>query len=284
MKRVFSMLLAAVAAMCGILGTLIAYGASEPQLVPLTSVPYLETIAFNNAEIDGGFQKNKTLYTITLDESSVSPTLKSYDINGDADIFVTYNYDGLNHQTGVIVTLAFESGSVIYTFNYSNVMEFSVSNNANLSALACEYAEVQPAINAVETSYKLYIPYDLTELNITPVTEDINAHCDPLSIEINRDQEPELSFTVSASDGTTKNYGFKVRRVDRTMDEVKAEKSRPDFISFVEGELFYQRPVFIISACAVCGGLLIIFLLAIITKRITVNPYDSDEKEFYSPA
>ena len=118
MKRVFSMLLAAVAAMCGILGTLIAYGASEPQLVPLTSVPYLETIAFNNAEIDGGFQKNKTLYTITLDESSVSPTLKSYDINGDADIFVTYNYDGLNHQTGVIVTLAFESGSVIYTFNY----------------------------------------------------------------------------------------------------------------------------------------------------------------------
>ncbi|MDE6506048.1 MAG: hypothetical protein K2K71_02155, partial [Eubacterium sp.] len=92
MKRVFSMFLAAVAAMCGILGTLTAYGASESQLVPLTSVPYLETIAFNNAEIDGGFQKNKTLYTITLDESSVSPTLKSYDINGDADIFVTYNY------------------------------------------------------------------------------------------------------------------------------------------------------------------------------------------------
>ena len=279
------MFLAAIAAVCCALGALTVYGnASEQQLVPLKNVPYLETIDFNNAEIDGGFQKNKTLYTITLDEPSVSPTLKNYVINGDADIFVTYNYDGLNHQTGVIVTLAFESGSVIYTFNYSNVMEFTVSDNANLSALDCEYGEVQPSINMVETSYKLYIPYDLTVLNITPVTEDINAHCDPLSIEINRDQEPELSFTVSASDGTTKNYRFKVRRVEKSMAEIKAEKSRPDFISFVEGELFYERPVFLISAGAVCGGLLIILVLAIITKRITVNPYDRDEKEFYSPA
>ena len=81
-----------------------------------------------------------------------------------------------------------------------------------------------------------------------------------------------------ASDGTTKNYKFKVRRVDKTMEEVKTEKNNPAFISFVDGEIF---SIILISAAA---GLVVIFIIAKIARRITVNVYDSGEKPFYRSA
>ena len=120
MKKLLSLLFAILTAGC-LLGFSASAFAEENQLLPLSNVPYLETISFNNAEIDGGFQKNKTQYTITLEDPSKSPTLAGYHIYGDANVFVTYGYDGLNHQNAIVVTLSFENGSVIYTFNYSNV-------------------------------------------------------------------------------------------------------------------------------------------------------------------
>ena len=279
-KKIFSLISALMMALCCLFASFSAY-AEENQLLPLSSVPYLETISFTNAEIDGGFQKNKTMYTITLDDPTVSPTLSGYNVKGDPNVFVTYGYDGLNHQNAIIVTLSFESGSVIYTFNYSNVVDFTLSSNANLLGLASEYGEVQPAIKDTDTEYKLYIPSDLTQLDVTPITQDINAHCDPLSIEINSTQQPTLSVTVLASDGTTKKYTFKVRRVDKTMEEVKAEKNNPAFVSFVDGELFYQKPIFSIICISVAAGLVVILIAAKIARRITVNVYDNDEKPFY---
>lgn len=281
MKKLFSLLFAFITAAGCLFSSFSAFAEEENQFAPLSNVPYLETISFTNAEIDGGFRKNKTMYTITLEDPSVSPTLSGYQVKGDPNVFVTYGYDGLNHQNAIIVTLSFESGSVIYTFNYSNVVEFTLSSNANLLDLACEYGEVQPAINDTDTEYKLYIPRDLTQLDITPVTQDINAHCDPLSIEINSSQQPEISVTVLASDGTTKKYKFKVRRVEKTMEEVKAEKNNPAFISFVDGELFYQKPIFSVICISVAVGLFVLLIIAKIVKRVTVNAYDNHEKPFY---
>ena len=280
MKKIFSLIFAFVMAFCCLSASFSAF-AEENQLLPLSTVPYLETISFTNAEIDGGFQKNKTMYTITLEDPTVSPTLSGYQVKGEPNVFVTYGYDGLNHQNAIIVTLSFENGSVIYTFNYSNVVDFTLSSNANLLELASEYGEVQPAINDTDTEYKLYIPKDLTQLDVTPVTQDINAHCDPLSIEINSTQQPTLSVTVLASDGTTKKYTFKVRRVEKTMEEVKAEKNNPAFVSFVDGELFYQKPIFSIICISAAAGLIVILIAAKIARRITVNVYDNDEKPFY---
>ncbi|MDE5995719.1 MAG: hypothetical protein K2G56_02245, partial [Eubacterium sp.] len=274
------LIFALMTAFCCLSASFSAY-AEENQLLPLSNVPYLEAISFTNAEIDGGFQRNKTMYTITLDDPTVSPTLSGYQVKGDPNVFVTYGYDGLNHQNAIIVTLSFENGSVIYTFNYSNVVDFTLSSNANLLGLASEYGEVQPAINDTDTEYKLYIPKDLTQLDITPITQDINAHCDPLSIEINSTQQPTLSVTVLASDGTTKKYTFKVRRIEKTMEEVKAEKNNPAFISFVDGELFYQKPIFSIICISAAAGLIVILIAAKIARRITVNVYDNDEKPFY---
>ncbi len=250
---------------------------------PIANAPYLESVSFKNATVDGGFDKNKTIYDLTLENPSNSAVLENYYVNGNANVFVTYNYDDSNHQTGMILTLSFESGSVIYTFNYKNAEEYKITNNANLAGLDCEYAEVKPQINKTDTSYKLYIPSDLTKIDIMPITEDVNAYCAPVSIELNEKQEPEISLTVKASDGTTKNYKFKVKRLDKTVAEVDNEMQDKDFVSFVKGELFYQKPKFLVGFGAVVVGIAVIVLLAFLTRRITVNPYDSEEKEFYSP-
>lgn len=275
MKKLFTLLLTALLCLC----PLYVFATDAP----LANAPYLESISFRYAKIDGGFKQDKTVFDLTLEDSSASPVLENYSINGEAKIFVTYNYDNLNRQTGVVVTLAFENGSVIYTFNYKNIPEPKISGNANLAALSCEYGEVQPQINANDTVYKLYIPSDLTQLNITPVTEDTNAYCANQQIEINEEQEPTLSFTVSASDGTTKNYKFKVKHINKSIEQVKAEMEQDDFVSFVDGELFYQKPIFLIIFGASIGGIIVLLIMAAATKRITVNPYDTEEKEFYSP-
>lgn len=250
---------------------------------PLSNAPYLNDISFSNAEIDGGFRQGETFFTLTLNDPSESAQLDQYSINGNGNIFVTYKYDDSNHQTGIIVTLTFSSGSVIYTFNYANAESYKVSGNANLTDITCEYGELQPQMNPNDTAYKLYIPADLTQLNITPVTEDINAYCAVLPLELRAGQETEIPLTVTASDSSTKKYTLKIKRVNKTVEEVKAEMAQPGFSSFVDGELFYQKPVFIIAVGAVAGGLITVFILAAIIKRITINPYDEDEKPFYSP-
>ncbi|MCD7723790.1 MAG: cadherin-like beta sandwich domain-containing protein [Clostridiales bacterium] len=249
---------------------------------PISDAPYLTAITFENAEIDGGFDSGETVFDLTLTDNTKSPSIKSFEINGQANLLINYIYDISNHQTGISVTLQFDSGSIIYTFNYTNAESYSAGSNANLAGLSCEYAEIVPEINSSDTSYKLYIPYDLTELNLTPVTEDINAYCAPQSIILAEGQETTLKFTVTAPNGDTKVYEFSVKRVEKTLEEVKLEMESDDYTSFVKGEMFYQKPEFYITVPVVAAGAAVIIVLFALTRRLMINPYDSEEPEFYA--
>ena len=100
---------------------------------PIQNAPYLESITFSNAEIDGGFRTGETYFTLTLQNPEQSAALQSYKVNGNANVIATYEYDNANRQTGITVTLEFDSGSVIYTFTYSNAPEYENNKNANLA-------------------------------------------------------------------------------------------------------------------------------------------------------
>lgn len=276
MKRILPALLSLICLMCG---SIFANAAEAP----IQNAPYLESISFSNADIDGGFKTGETYFTLTLQNPNQSAALQSYTVNGNANVIATYQYDNANHQTGITVTLEFDSGSVIYTFTYSNTPEYSVNSNANLADISCEYGEVRPEINSEDTAYKLYVPSDLTEINITPVTQDINATATSMPVTLREGQETEIPITVTASDGTTKKYVFDITRVNKTTEEVKAEMAQPGYVSFVDGERFYEQPVFAVTVGAVAGGLIVILIIAAIVKRVAANPYDEDEKEFYSP-
>lgn len=242
--------------------------------------PELTSISFKNATVDGEFSPEVNEYGMTLDDTGESPTLESYGIKGDADIFISYTYDKTNHQTGLTATLQYETGSTIYNFVYSNPAEYAKNDNNLLSSVYCTYGEIMPEMNDEDTAYKLYIPSDLTEITITPVTQDINAYCAPVELILGKDQEPKITLISVASDGSQREYLIDIKRVDKTTEEVKAElASGKD--SFVEGTLLYQRPEFLIVVGATLGGIIIIALLLVLTKRIAVVPYDKDEKPFY---
>lgn len=274
MKKILTAILCTA---CLLLSGTTAFAAETP----LQNTPYLESISFSNADIDGGFNTGQTYFTITLQNPGRSAVLQNYEINGSANIIAEYFYDSANRQAGITVTLKFDSGSVIYTFTYSNPPEYEINSNANLSGISCEYAEVRPEINTDDTVYNLYIPSDLTEVNLTPVTQDINATASLITVMLREGQETEIPVTVTASDGSTKKYTFDIKRVDKTTSEVAAEMAQPDFVSFVEGERFYEQPEFAVAAGAVIGGIIIILIIAAIVKRVAANPYDPNEKDFY---
>lgn len=244
--------------------------------------PSLVSISFKNAKIDSPFKEDIHEYTLTLDDNTAPPTLESYSVKGDADIFINYIYDETNHQTGVTATLQYDAGSSIYNFTYSNPAEYAINSNNCLTSVYSFYAELSPKLNSNDTAYKMYIPSDLTQLDITPVTEDINAYCAPVSLTLSEEQTPKITLTCTASDGSKRNYTFTIKRVDKTTEQVKQEMAQPGYVSFVEGTRLHEKPEFIVTLCAVAGGIIIIILLYEITKRFAVNPYDREEKPFYS--
>ncbi len=249
---------------------------------PISDAPFLEDISFSNAAIDGGFAQGVADFTITLDNPANSAVVSSYKINGEANVFIDYIYAS-NQQDGVSVTLNFANGSVIYRFMYSNRRELQINSNANLADVACEYGELQPEINDGDTVYKLYIPSDLTVLNITPVTADVGAVCTPIiGMELRADQAPEIPLTVVASDGTTKKYTLKIKRVEKTVAEIEAEMQQEGYTSFVAGSMFYEKPNFIISVGAILGGLVVFAVAFSAIRKAAVNPYDEAEPEFYA--
>lgn len=244
--------------------------------------PVLVDIRFKNAKIDSTFDHNVQEYTITLNDNTASPTLDSYALKGNADLFINYLYDETNHQTGLTATLQYDTGSKIYTFTYSNPAAYVQNGNNKLSSIYSPYSELSPAINDSDTVYKLYIPSDLTELTITPVTSDINAYCAPVTLKLSADQTPKITLTCTASDGNKKDYSINIKRVNKTTEQVKAEMQQPDYVSFVEGTRLFEKPEFIMIVCAVAGGLILIMIMFAVTKRIAINPYDKEEKPFYS--
>lgn len=246
------------------------------------SEPQLASISFNNASLDGEFDPGESNFSITLKDNTAPATLKSYAINGTADIFVNYLYDETNHPTGLTVTLKFETGSKIYYFGYSNPADYDKNSDNRLKSIYCMYGEISPELNENDNSYKLYIPSDLTELEITPVTSDINAYCAPVTLTLSSEQSPKITLTCIASNGEKRDYRIDIKRVGKTTAEVREEMAQPDYESFVDGAGVFEKNEIIMISAVTAAGAAVIAILFTVTRRITVNTRDKDEKPFYS--
>lgn len=280
MKKALSIIISAII-LFSVYAPLLSF-AAESATEEINNNPVLNSISFKNAVIEESFSPYTYEYGIMLEDPTVTPTLEDYEINGEANIFVTYNLDETKHQTGIIVTLQFENGSTIYTFNYINALPYNVNSNNLLAQASCRLGEIYPEINDKDTEYKLYIPNDLTELNLSAATQNVSAHCDiPGTITLKSDQEPTISVTVTASDASTRTYNFKIKRLNKTSAQVIKEMADPDFTSLVEGELFYKQPEFFIIIVSSAAGILILSILVLITKRFTLKVTDKEETEFY---
>lgn len=275
MKKAISILISAIMLIC----VLSPFSA----VAQTVKAPALKSISFNNAELEQKFSSNTFEYTVKLKDTQKTPTLKAYKVSGSASVFVNYLFDDAKHQNGIAVTLEYSNGSVIYNFKYSNA-QFNNSTNNLLESVSCELGEVYPAINEKDTDYKLYIPMDLTEVTLSAVTEETGAYAEvPGTLKAKAGQKlPTISINVTAGNGDIRTYNFKIKRIKKTCDEVKAEMQSPDFKSIIDDVLFYKQPEFVVIISSIAGGLVILLILILIAKKLTIKVGDDDEGQFFS--
>lgn len=242
--------------------------------------PTLQSIEFNDAEIEGDFSPTQFYYNINVNSDGETPTLKKYKVSKGAEIFVTYNQDGVN---GINVEVKNVTLSANYFFEYKyNDVNVNPNSNTNLKELDCELGCVYPVINNEETYYQLYIPKDMTELKLTAVPEDLGASCNvPKEFKMTTEQNPIIEASVVSSDGTLKSYKFEVKRLDLTSKELKKELKNNSYEDIIKNEVFHKSPQFKVMLLGIFGGIVILAIAVLILKRVAVKAQDDDETEFF---
>lgn len=242
--------------------------------------PTLQSIEFNDAEIEGDFSPTQFYYNINVNSDGETPTLKKYKVSKGAEIFVTYNQDGVN---GINVEVKNVTLSTNYFFEYKyNDVNVNLNSNTNLKELDCELGCVYPAINNEETYYQLYIPKDMTELKLTAVPEDLGASCNvPKEFKMTTEQNPIIEASVVSSDGTLKSYKFEVKRLGLTSKELKKELKNNSYEDIIKNEVFHKSPQFKVMLLGIFGGIVILAIAVLILKRVAVKAQDDDETEFF---
>lgn len=242
--------------------------------------PTLQSIEFNDAEIEGDFSPTQFYYNINVNSDGETPTLKKYKVSKGAEIFVTYNQDGVN---GINVEVKNVTLSANYFFEYKyNDVNVNPNSNTNLKELDCELGCVYPAINNEETYYQLYIPKDMTELKLTAVPEDLGASCNvPKEFKMTTEQNPIIEASVVSSDGTLKSYKFEVKRLGLTSKELKKELKNNSYEDIIKNEVFHKSPQFKVMLLGIFGGIVILAIAVLILKRVAVKAQDDDETEFF---
>lgn len=242
--------------------------------------PTLQSIEFNDAEIEGDFSPTQFYYNINVNSDGETPTLKKYKVSKGAEIFVTYNQDGVN---GINVEVKNVTLSANYFFEYKyNDVNVNLNSNTNLKELDCELGCVYPAINNEETYYQLYIPKDMTKLKLTAVPEDLGASCNvPKEFKMTTEQNPIIEASVVSSDGTLKSYKFEVKRLGLTSKELKKELKNNSYEDIIKNEVFHKSPQFKVMLLGIFCGIVILAIAVLILKRVAVKAQDDDETEFF---
>lgn len=80
---------------------------------------------------------------------------------------------------------------------------------------------------------------------------------------------------------TKKEYTIQIKRIDKTTSEIEKEISQNGYAVYVTNQKFYQKTDFLVCACAVLIGVLIITLLYLFTRKKLIKAYDENEKPFY---
>lgn len=90
------------------------------------------------------------------------------------------------------------------------------SNNANLKSLTVEDQELEPKFSSAITSYTIKVAKDITKLELKAEPEDIKAKVTVQGNEQLKEGENNIVISVSAEDGTVKQYEIKAIRETET--------------------------------------------------------------------
>lgn len=279
LRRAFVAVLVAV--FVSLLSCLCAYGASADSTTQAQDEPYLNSISFDGGTINETFSKNRYTYTFTLSQPGTRPLLKSYNISAGR-LYITYEVNEAGVETGVVATVQTQDAKRVYEFLYSNVDEIVENSDTSLASIDFNCAYLADDIYEDQSQYLLYIPSDLTVLNIYPVANDANAVCSgPFEFTLEPDQSPSVNITVTASDKTTRTYTFQTVRVTLTQEQFVQCLENGDVDTIENSRPFLSQPGVKVAIVAGAFGLVVLLIAVPVCRKVLLSTEPPDDIEFF---
>lgn len=239
-----------------------------PSSSAVSQVPFLKAVEFTGAEIEGEFKSD--IYEYTLNVTSYDELdLKSYTASDPlAKIKFNYISNKSGAKKGIIITVEKDGISRDYKFYYDSMYTATKTSDATLSELFFNYAELSPEFKSDVYKYTLYLPSDLEVLTFEATTKDAEAVINtPTEIKLEKDQTTPITIMVTSSDGTqTASYKLNIKRVDKTLEQVKKEMADPNYTTFVV-KPFYETATFYVIVLCSAFALALMIIIIISVKR-----------------
>lgn len=249
---------------------------------PTSNECKLSAVSFTNGSINEPFSKDRFEYTFTLENESVKPKLESYEITS-GNLFVNYETDETGVDRGIVAVVTDGTTESRYRFAYSNLTDIETNSDNSLESIEFNCAYLEDDIRKDLKQYKLYIPNDLTVLNIYPTAHDGNAVCSgPFEFVLDEKQQQPVIISVVASDKTVKEYKFKIHRVDLTQKEFQKCLLDGDFEKIVKSKPFLTGPPLYIAIISTVCGLIVVFACLFLAKKYLINTDKPDNASFFN--
>lgn len=244
--------------------------------------PYLESISFDGGTINEPFSAERYSYTFTLSQPGERPLLKSYSITAGR-LYITYESNEAGVETGVVATVETQDARRVYRFLYSNLDDIVENSDTSLASIEFNCAYLADDIYEDMPRYRLYIPADLTVLNIYPVANDENAVCSgPFEFTLELDQSPSVNITVTASDKTTRTYTFQTIRVTLNQAQFEQCLENGDVDTILASRPFFSQPGVRIALGAGIFGLVVLLIAVPVCRRVLLRTEPPDDIAFFA--
>ena len=182
----------------------------------------LSSLNVSNGELKPGFSKNTTSYNMEVpyEVSKLKINANAEDSKSKVSISNPDLVAEETTQVKVIVT-AENGSSKTYVINVKRGKDPNkkLSNNNYLSNLTASVGMLSPAFNKEKTNYAIYLPYEVSNISFDLGVEDTKY------ATIKKEENNSLGigsnvfkYTVTAEDGTTREYTITVIRND-TLDK-----------------------------------------------------------------
>lgn len=184
---------------------------------PKSTDATLKSLTVKNATISPAFSKDTTKYTASVDYSVSKLDISAVANDSKADVSVSGNSLKVGSNT-VKVTVTAENGDTkTYSITVTRAQDpnYVPSNNADLKSISVSQGILSPAFKADQTEYIVYLPYEVTKFNANGAVSDSKASVagsGDVALEVG---ENKATVTVTAEDGSKKEYNITVMRMQQ---------------------------------------------------------------------
>lgn len=171
---------------------------------------YLASLTVNNGTLTPDFDKETSEYRV-----NVSNDVENIVITGIPEVSTT-TVTGNGTKTLVpgenefIITATAEDGS---SKEYKVIVTRDKSSNANLDSLTIQESRINPTFNPMITSYTAKVLYDIEDVHVIAIPSDPEATVSVVGNTNLSVGDNTVTVTVTAPDGTEKEYEITVKRL-----------------------------------------------------------------------